>query len=239
MKKILFFVFSVFMCLSVAAQTEVNKKLMQNLKNELSDISQKKIEIKDIAFNADGHWLIIFGDIGYSYSYLPTPIEDLLGKLNSEGTQINSSCLLSDTSWVLFYGDGKYSSVGLPQDIANELSRVKSKGKVCGLAAKGGASVVRYGNNGFAAKSAPSSMLKKLAEINKRHVKIRDIQFVGSGNGWILLYGDKGLAFQNLPEGLAECLKNHVKKGRKVNIVRSYGDYWIVVYDGYKVETNI
>ena len=81
-------------------------------------------------------------------------------------------------------------------------------------------------------------MAAKLAQLNNKKVSIRESAFYGS-DGWVLLYGRSGLAFQNLPDDIVAVLQKFAKKGTPVNLVRFYGDKWVVVYDGYKVETNI
>ena len=114
MKKLLYIiVFSVLVPLITTAQT-IDSQLLENCKKELADISAKKVDIHDIAFNSDGHWLILYGDIGYSYSYIPSSPENMLGKLNSAGTSIDKALLLSDSSFVLVYGGKQYTAQSLP-----------------------------------------------------------------------------------------------------------------------------
>jgi hypothetical protein len=47
------------------------------------------------------------------------------------------------------------------------------------------------------------------------------------------------MAFQGIPDDLSALLQKLGKKGTVVNLVRFFGDKWVVVYDGYKVESNI
>ncbi|MBO4244619.1 MAG: hypothetical protein J6V76_01110 [Bacteroidales bacterium] len=239
MKKLLYIiVFSVLTPLIAAAQT-IDSQLLENCKKELADISEKKVEIHDIAFNTDGHWLILYGDIGYSYSYIPTPLENMLVKLNAAGTSIDKAVLLGDTSWALLYNGKEYTAQSLPSDIATDIAAAQKKQKNfrC-LAYKGECRLTVYGSNGFIAKGLPQQMVAKLAQLNKKKVSIREAAF-GPDNGWVLLYGRTGIAFQNLPDDLTALLKKLGKKGTKVNLVRFFGSKWVVVYDDYKVETNI
>ncbi len=239
MKKLLYIiVFSVLVPLITTAQT-IDSQLLENCKKELADISAKKVDIHDIAFNSDGHWLILYGDIGYSYSYIPSSLENMLGKLNSAGTSIDKALLLSDSSFVLVYGGKQYTAQSLPTDFATELEAVAKKDKnIKSVAYKNGTRLMVFGSNGFIARGLPQKMVAKLAQLNKKKAPIRESAFYGT-DGWVLLYGRTGMAFQGIPDDLCSVLQKFAKKGTVVNLVRFYGDKWVVVYDGYKVETNI
>ncbi|MBP5502726.1 MAG: hypothetical protein IKR94_02755 [Bacteroidales bacterium] len=239
MKKLLYIiVFSVLVPLITTAQT-IDSQLLENCKKELADISAKKVDIHDIAFNSDGHWLILYGDIGYSYSYIPSSLENMLGKLNSAGTSIDKALLLSDSSFVLVYGGKQYTAQSLPTDFATELEAVSKKDKnIKSVAYKNGTRLMVFGSNGFIARGLPQKMVAKLAQLNKKKAPIRESAFYGT-DGWVLLYGRTGMAFQGIPDDLCSVLQKFAKKGTVVNLVRFYGDKWVVVYDGYKVETNI
>lgn len=239
MKKLFYIiVFSVLTPLIASAQT-IDSQLLENCKKELADISTKKVEIHDIAFNADGHWLILYGDIGYSYSYIPSPLENMLTKLNSAGTSIDKALLLSDTSWALLYNGKEYTAQALPAELSTDIAAAQKKQKNfrC-LAYNAGERLTVYGANGFIAKGVPQKMAAKLAQLNHKKVPIRESAFYGS-DGWVLLYGRTGMAFQGIPNDLCSLLQKLAKKGTPVNLVRFYGNKWVVVYDGYKVETNI
>ena len=115
---------------SALAQSSIEAQLLENCKKELTDISAKKVDIHDIAFNHDGHWLILYGDIGYSYSYIPSPLENLLTKLNSAETTINKAIMLSDTSWALVYNGKEYTAQSLPTDIATDIATAQKNKKI-------------------------------------------------------------------------------------------------------------
>ena len=239
MKKLFYIiVFSVLAPLIASAQT-IDSQLLENCKKELADISAKKVAIHDIAFNTDGHWLILYGDIGYSYSYIPTPLENMLSKLNSAGTSIDKALLLSDTSWALLYDGKEFTSQSLPTDLSTDIDAAQKKQKNfrC-VAYNTSCRLTVFGTNGFIAKGIPQKMAAKLAQLNQKKVSIRESAFYGS-DGWVLLYGRNGMAFQNLPDDIVPVLQKCAKNGTPVNLVRFYGNKWVVVYDGYKVETNI
>lgn len=240
MKKIFYFIaLSLLGMAGAAAQTYESAQLLERCKQELLDISSKQVAIHDIVFNTDGHWLILYGDIGYSYSYIPSPLENMLVKLNSAGTDINKAVLLGDTSWVLLYDGNKYTSQSLPEGLTFDLESITKKDKPFkSVSFSSDKRVTLYGTNGFIAKGIPQRMAAKLAQLNNKKVSIRESAFYGS-DGWVLLYGRSGLAFQNLPDDIVAVLQKFAKKGTPVNLVRFYGDKWVVVYDGYKVETNI
>ena len=240
MKNILFILILSVMTSSLAmAQSSVDAQLLENCKKELADISAKKVEIHDIAFNSDGHWLILYGDIGYSYSYIPSPLENMLTKLNAAGTSIDKALLLSDSSYALVYGGKQYTSQSLPTELATDLDAVTKKDKnIKSVAYKNGERLTVYGSNGFIARGLPQKMVAKLAQLNKKKAPIRESAFYGT-DGWVLLYGRTGMAFQGIPNDLCKVLQNLAKKGTVVNLVRFFGDKWVVVYDGYKVESNI
>ena len=240
MKKIFhILILTLLMPVLVAAQDAADSRLLQNLKKELADISSKQVEIHDIVFNSDGHWLILYGDIGYSYSYIPTPLENMLVKLNSEGTAINKAVMLSDTSWALVYNGNQYTSQSLPSLLSTDIASAQRKQKnLKALDVSGDKHLIVYGNNGFIAKGLPQRMVQKLAQLNSKRVPIRESSLCGN-QGWVLLYGRNGLAFQNVPDDLARLLNKFGKNGTTVNLVRFFGGKWVVVYDGYKVESNI
>lgn len=243
MKKLLYILILAALPFSKSiAQSAISDQLLQNCKKELDDIATKKVDIHDIAFNTDGHWLILYGDIGYSYSFIPSPLENMLTKLNSEGTNINKSVIMSDSSWILVYGDKQYTSQNINPDISTDLtSAANHKKNIKCLAISQGCRLTVYGTNGFIAKGIPPKMAEKLEQVNKKKWPVREAAFYQYQNqeGWVLLYGKRGIAFQNLPDDITAQLQKFVKQGKNINLVRFYGNKWIIIYDGYKSITNI
>ncbi len=241
MKKLFTLLIALITFSAADAQTEeeiIATKLLQKCKKELSEIAQKKVAINDICFNQDGHWLILYGDFGYSYSYVPSDLENLLVDLNSKETKIKQALIKGD-SWVLVYDDNKFTAHNFTSSVTDVLEKCKArKSTLTGIFVGNNNEILGlYGTNGFVARNCPEKQLAKINEINKKHRKLRNAAF--GNNCWVLLYGDNGFCFQDLPPDLQEFMKQSVNKKRTINFVRLYKDKWFVVYDDYKFATNV
>lgn len=231
---------AVFSCVNAQQADELARKLLTNCKNELTEIAKKNVVINDITFNSDGHWLIIYGDYGYSFSFLPVEVEQTIEELNSNKTKIINCNLMSDTSWVVIYNNYQYKQHGYPQAAIKDLDRVAQQKKTINFStcANSGKRLTSFSESGVIVYDIPAKAKEKIAQLNKERVKIKDAAFCNN-NGWILLYGNRGAAFQNLPEDLSAFLKNSLQSGTTINLVRFYKDIWFVVYDGGKIKSNI
>ncbi|MBR4266196.1 MAG: hypothetical protein IKQ46_09095 [Bacteroidales bacterium] len=230
-----------FFGLTVDAQSDddiIAAKLLQKCKNELEDIAKKKVAIKDICFNTDGHWLILFGDFGYSFSYVPTSLENLLVDLNGKQTQIKQA-LMSGDSWLLLYDQNKYTSQDFSSAVTEVLDKCKARNSILTGIFTGPENEILglYGTNGFVARNCPEKQLAKINDVNKKHRKLRNAAF--GNNCWVLLYGNNGFCFQDLPSDLQDFMKKSINKKLTINLVRIFKDKWFVVYDDYKFATNV
>ncbi len=242
MKKI-FAILAIIFLISICcnAQTEeeiIAEKLLTKLKTELLDISQKQLKINDIAINDDGHWLILYEDVGYSFSYVDLELEKQLLDKNSKGVKLKQA-LLKGNSWVLLFSDNDFAQSGFDNTVVSVLNNCKSKNKNLNgiFLGDNGEILCLYATNGYVAKKCPKKMIDKLVLINNKQQKLRNAAF--SSEGWILLYSDKSFCFYGIPSSLETFLKQCVKNNNKVNLVRIFHDKWFVVYNDYKIQTNV
>src|SRR5689334_17181929 len=66
--------------------------------------SQKVITIKEVAFTADGGWLVLYGTDGYTAEGMPTELIDVLDQLNQDKQEIHFVSFTSSGGWVVVSG---------------------------------------------------------------------------------------------------------------------------------------
>lgn len=241
MKKLIAAIVAFMIATSAWAQSDeeiVAQKLLRKCKSEMEEVSKKKVKINDLAFNSDGHWLILYGDFGYSFSYVPTDMENLLVSLNQKEKKIKQA-LLDGESWVLLYDKNEFTSSGYKPEAVKILNTCKGRNSsLTGIfVGPNGECLGVFGTNGYVSRGCPDKMVSKIGAVNKKHYPIKNAMF--SNNCWALFYGNGGFCFQGLPSDLQSWLKSSISKKYKVDFVRMFGDKWFVVYDGYKFETNV
>jgi len=236
MKKIILIVFLLIPYLTYS-QPDLNNKLSK-LKEELEYIADNKIEIKNIAFSNTGDWVIFYGEIGYSYNYLPDKAKDRLTELNKNEDIITDFEIFNE-SWVTVSNNNAYSVYKAEKGLVSMLKKLNKNGKKIKDIdfSENGGWVVLFGKSGFASNKIPENAAKKLQKLNKEKKETYKIELYRN-KGYVILFENNGLTFENIPSEAEIKIKELKKEKKKINIVKFYKDKWIIIYDDYKFYCN-
>lgn len=175
---------------------------------------QKVITIKQVAFTADGGWLVLYGTDGYTAEGMPTELTDVLDQLNQDKQEIHFVSFTASGAWAVVSGKpgGVANAVnwkGIPQTAIDKLKSLNDNGfefRDISFSADD-EWVILYGSNRYAAsKGMKSEVTDKLDELIKATRTLKQVIFTGSGD-WIILYNDNRYAASGIGKGLTDELK--------------------------------
>jgi len=107
--------------------TEVG--LPKSATDEIDKLNTDNKEIKQLTFDSNGEWLIVYGDNGLIWSTgVVQPLVDQLKKLNDAGEVIRQVEFAPDTGagigWVVLYGTDKVVGQNLPSGFVDEMKKL-------------------------------------------------------------------------------------------------------------------
>ncbi len=221
----------------VYSQVDINDKLSK-LKEELEYIAKNKIEVKNIVFSNEGDWVVFYGEIGYSYNFLPEKAKDRLSELNKNESLITDFEINGD-SWVTISNNNAYSVFKAEKGLVSTLKKLNKKGKKINDVdfSESGGWVILFGKSGFASHKIPENATQKLQKLNKNKKETYKIELY-KNEGYVIFFENNGLTFDNIPVSAEDKLKELKKKNNKINLVKFYNDKWIIIYDDYKFYCN-
>jgi hypothetical protein len=236
-RNILFFIVFLLISYSGNSQTVIHNSAL--LKSELDTISKQKLPIVSVALDQNGDWIILYGDIGYSFVNMPQKLAKKLDTLNKKQIPLKDIDFVGKSGWVLLAEDNAFYSDSLPQKFLSGLKKINQKGKIIKcidvFEDKG---IVLYTHNLFYRENIPMSLEKKLSDLKYRNQRVKNVALT-TDDGWIALYATKGFSYYNIPAEMSEKIKRLVQNGSGLNDVFFLGDKWIVVYDNYKYISNL
>src|ERR1041384_2486784 len=120
----------------VYAHGAVNSQRRISLPDKVS--SQKVITIKEVAFTADGGWLVLYGTDGYTAQGMPTELTDILDQLNQDKQEIHFVSFTSSGGWVVVSGKpGGVANAAnwkdIPQTAIDKLKSLNDKASSFGI----------------------------------------------------------------------------------------------------------
>ena len=59
---------------------------------------------------------------------------------------------------------------------------------------------------------------------------MKDIAFTEKG-GYVVLYAKNGSAFKSISQPMADALKKLNKNDNEINLISTYKDKWVIIYD--------
>ena len=126
--KLLFLASFLFVSLfSITAQNEINN--LNLLKSELDTISKQKLPINSVALNQNGDWIILYGDIGYSFVTMPGKLSSRLDTLNKQQKVVKDIDFTGKSGWVLLAQQNAFYSDSLPAKMLAGLKKINLKGQ--------------------------------------------------------------------------------------------------------------
>ncbi len=219
------------------AQTKINNSEL--LKSELDTISKQKLPIVSVALNQQGNWIILYGDIGFSFVSMPAKLSDKLDTLNKKQIPLKDIDFIKKSGWVLLAEDNAFYSDSIPENLLSGLKRINQQGKIikC-IDVYKNQSVVLYTYKSYYQQNTSSLLKKKLSDLKYRNQKVKNVALT-KDDGWIVLYAAKGFSYHNIPVAMSTKIKELIQNGSSLNKVIFLGEKWVVVYDNYKYISNL
>ncbi len=220
-----------------SAQTKINNSDI--LKSELDTISKQKLPIISVALNQNGNWIILYGDIGFSFVTMPAKLSAKLDTLNKKQVPLKDIDFAGKSGWVLLARDNAFYSDSVPEKLLSGLKRINQQGKIIkNIDIYKDKAVILYTPKAYFQHNISALLKKKLNDLRYRNQKVKNIALT-KNDGWIVLYAVKGFSYYNIPLTMSTKIKELVQNGSKLNKVFFLGDKWIVVYDDYKYISNL
>lgn len=218
-------------------QTTINNSAL--LKSELDTISKQKLPIISVDLNQNGNWIILYGDIGFSFVSMPDKLSAKLDTLNKKQIPLKDIDFAGKSGWVLLAADNAFYSDSIPDKLLSGLKRINQQGKIItGIDVYKDKGVVLYTPKSFYQHNISAVLKKKLSDLKYRNQHIKNIALT-KDDGWIILYASKGFTYHNIPIEMSEKIKELVQNGSVLDKVFFLGNKWIVVYDDYKYISNL
>ncbi len=223
--------------LSGNSQTVINNTIL--LKSELDTISKQKLPINSVAVNQKGDWIILYGDIGYSFVTMPEKLVLKLDTLNKKQIPLKDVDFIGKSGWSLLAANNAFYSDSIPEKLLSGLKRINNQGhNITCVDTYKDKGIILFAENSFYQQNISPLLKKKLSDLKYRNQKIKNIALY-KDNGWIVLYASKGFSYYKIPEDLSDKIKEISKKVSKLNRIFFLGDKWIIIFDDYKFSTNL
>ena len=81
------------------AQSGINNSAL--LKSELDTISKQKLNINSVALSQAGDWIILYGDIGFSFVSMPEKLAAKLDTVNANQIPVKDIDFIGNNGWIL------------------------------------------------------------------------------------------------------------------------------------------
>ncbi len=236
-KNIIFVLFLFFIIGKGQSQSTINN--LNLLKSELDTLSAKKMPIVSVALNQAGDWIVLYGDIGYSFIRMPKKLSETLDTLNKKESLLKDIDFSGKSGWVLSVQENAFFSDSVQGKLLSNLKKINQQGKsLVSIDTYKDKSIAVFDRNYFYHEKAPASLKKKLSELQYRNQIVKNIALT-KNDGWLVLYSAKGFAYYNIPLATAQKIKQLIQNGSYINKVFFLNDKWIVVYDDYKYVSNL
>lgn len=219
------------------AQQKINNPEL--LKSELDTISKQKLPVNSVAVNQNGDWIILYGDIGYSFISMPEKLSEKLENLNKKQVPVKDIDFTGKSGWLLLAAGNAFYSDSIPEKLSAALKRINKQGKTitCFDNFKN-AGVLLYGKNSFFQKGIPENLKKKLNQLKSRNQYIKCVALT-KDEGWMVFYGKRGFSYFNIPVAVSVKVKELVQNGSSLDKIFFIREKWIVIYDNYKYTGNL
>lgn len=236
-RKILSIILFLFISYFGNTQTTINNPAL--LKSELDTISKQKLPIVSVDLNQNGNWIILYGDIGFSFVNMPAKLSAKLDTLNKKQIPLKDVDFAGKSGWVLLAADNAFYSDSIPEKLLMGLKRINQQGKIItGIDVYENKELVLYTPKSFYQHNISSVLKKKLAALKYRNQHVKNIALT-KDDGWIILYAAKGFTYHNIPVEMSIKIKELVQNGSNLNKIFFLADKWIIVYDNYKYISNL
>lgn len=102
-----------------------------------------------------------------------------------------------------------------------------------------GGDLALNGLNEFAALDIPERLKQELIVLQNDGEYIDDVQLTEKGD-WLILYGDCGVVYNNLPDGLVEMINYYNENKMVITTItfNDYGDWIIIAWDGFTASST-
>lgn len=189
--------------------------------------------VKQVAFGADGSWVILRNWCSFWQYGVPQEMSQQLWALFNESAEIAHVALARKSWWVILRDQFHLMpmSLDIPSTLYSkllELYRTNQKTRCVALSASGGW-VVLHGSNGFWTENVPAELLQKMREWSALGHELKQVAF-GPGSSFVLLAGDYGYWQQLIPKKMADKLAEYYKERKTIKSVALSPDGgWVIL----------
>ncbi len=207
------------------------------LKEEIDYISTQKQEIKTISIAPNGDWLVLYGDLGFSYNNIPKSAKLHLEKNNKNNFLIKDFDFVNDSAWVCLSRHNAFAMRYVQQNLVEELKTLnKKKENIYQFASQNEKWIIIYGKGKIASYKIEPELQKTISNLKKQKRLIKKICF--SNSGWVVLFGKNDYKTHNVNQDVINELENLKKKDKKINFVVFFNAAWIIIFDDNKYLCN-
>ena len=163
-------------------------------------------------------WFLLDGTNGWTGSNLKHPVAAKLKEAVNGRSKLSGIAIAPDGNWIVLSGNNGYSTsnLDLPAQEARGI-RAEERDPVHRLHSDGGWALF-FGNGRIL---GPGHSRKRLQEDRRDEKTRRPAALIAfaPGGGWVLLFDEAGVLYDDVPTGLAKVLDGAVKKRQPIRCV--------------------
>ncbi len=241
MKTLNILIITLFTTLSVQMNAQILLNNKDLLKKELdSTLNSQNLALNSLAVSPAGDWIILFGEIGYSFVQTAPTISETLKKNNTEKNYLKDIDFYENAGWSLITKHNAYNGNKIPKHIKTKLKAINQAKQTikCLDFNTTGKGFILFGYNSFYGKDLPSNFKAKMYELQRRNQEVKYAS-INENGAWVILYGKYGFACYKTPLPLIKKLKELAKQKTPLERIFLFGEYWVLTTENAKIYNNL
>jgi hypothetical protein len=191
--------------------------------------------IKQVAFGADGSWVMLRNWCSFWQYGVPEEMSKQLWAQFNENLGIAHVALAPNGGWTILREQSHlaFKSRDIPATLLDKLLELYHSGRKtkCVAFSASGAWAVLYDRDGFLTENVPAELRRKLGEWSLLGYELKQVAF-GPDSSFVLLAGDCGYWQQFIPKKMADKLGDYYNAGKTIkSVALSPGGGWVILGD--------
>jgi len=209
------------------------------LKSELNYIDSIGQTIKSISISKNAEWIVLYGDFGYTFSFLPPKAKDYVIKVNQQKSKINDFDFINgDTSWVCLSKNNAFAFEKVPKQLGEGLKKLnKNQFPIYQLSFINNRWSIIYAKGKVLYNGFSNSAKQKVENLQENGRLIKHIA-LKEPDGYVFLYGRNEYWAENIQQECLNELENLKNNNNEINLVYFFNNAWIIIYDKHKFFCN-